>query len=148
MVADCARHRGIEEVPAVLIDALHIAGLLPTLAPQIAALGQRGTPRTADHDEVANIRWLIAWQREVAVGVAAYRDVFDPHTSATVREVVHIAGSRRAVIELGRYLIEGTRTYGLPLVATVDRDNEAMRAVMACLGMVAERVTYAIGGER
>jgi len=144
--------RSIERVPVLLIGLLDAAGNLPLLPPHIDGLGRASRARAATLDEAASLTWLAAWDRpridakgakiQKPVGIAAYRDVFDYHTGTDVREVVHIAGTRRAVYELMRTMRDQARIVGLRLIGSIAVENTAMAAVLKGLGGEMTRVVF------
>lgn len=136
------KYRAVERVPALFVGLLEDAGKLPLLPSPIASLGQHGTHRPATLTEVAALSWIVAWDGpkldangfRKAAGVAAYRDVFDYHTSSDVREIIHIAGTRRGTIDLLRYMRAEANALGLRCIGSVDLDNTAMVAVLQQMG--------------
>jgi hypothetical protein len=141
------RWRSIEPVPALVIGALEKAGSLPLLPPAL----RREPVRQATLDEITALTWLVAWEGPAlddvgqfgkAAGVAAFVDRYDPHTSGDVREIVHIAGSRRAVVDLIRWMHQGALEQRLRLIGAFDASNQAMTRLVEAMGFVFARVVW------
>ncbi|GAC1496081.1 MAG: hypothetical protein NVS1B2_15750 [Vulcanimicrobiaceae bacterium] len=123
--------RGIEQVPLSAIALLYAADGLPALPPSVTALRDQSTGRPATVEELASLTWLLARHVAVPVGVAAYRDVYDWNTARDVRQLVHIAGSPRAIFDLLWYLRANT---DLPLLGDVDAANTMIEPFLALIG--------------
>jgi hypothetical protein len=140
MHATRASFRCIGEVPALLVMLLHDSGKLPPIPnePRGGLLGFR-KPELADMEAV---QWLAQWEgprvdkdgfRRVA-GLATYRDYYQMHDSSDVRELLAIRGSRRAVVELTRWLRDDAEAHERRLVGVIERHDLGLCQVMARLG--------------
>ncbi len=149
MVGAPAR-REIERVPALLVGFLDAAGDLPRLPPSVEAMVQFGIRRDATLAESSALSWLIAWKgarrpgalyRQVS-GVAAYRDCFDYPSGTDVREIVHIAGSRRATVDLLRWMVGDARAQERRAIGSIDKRNRAMGDVLFRMGHRTTRIVW------
>lgn len=132
--------RCIEVVAPLLVSYLHDGGKLPSIPnlPKPGKLGFR-EPGIADMESV---QWLIQWEslpldkdglRRVA-GLATYRDYYQMHDSSDVRELLAIRGSRRAVVDLTRWLRDDAESHARRLVGSIERCDLGLAQVMARLG--------------
>jgi hypothetical protein len=139
--------RTIEEVPTLFVNLLHDCGKLPKSSrePDPNGLGFR-KPTLED---AAKFVWLCAWEghrvdehgfRNVA-GVAAYRDVYDYHSYAEVRECVSLGGSPRACFELVDYMRSKALMKNRRFIGTFDLDNEQLREALERTGLRVSRIT-------
>jgi hypothetical protein len=143
MVAEvCVRHRFIEEVPAVIIASLAVAGLLPQIPSAVDALDERPGRRDPLPHETANLRWFVAWEGGRSVGLATLRDVYDFATQRDVRQIMHVAGSRRACVELLRFIFDEADLAGLPVMGDSNIENAAWLDLMERVGGKKQRVVY------
>lgn len=148
MIATAARE--VELVPPGFVCLLEQAGLLPHLPEEVVALKQAGTRRAPTLDDVAALSWLLEWDGPKLepggfvrpAGVLAYRDGFDYPSGSDVREVVHVAGSRRAVINLLRYTLTESRACGRRLIGSVDSRNAPMIRVLTALSVSPTRTIW------
>lgn len=131
--------RRIQRVPALHVSQLFAAGTLPSAPPEIVAASRVPESRDPTLAEFAALTWLLCGPLDAPCGVASYRDVFDHQTSSDVREIIHIAGSKRAVYELGMFLIADA----LPrrCIGTFDCENP-MIAFVKRLGASVKRVRW------
>lgn len=144
------RVRSIEKVPPLFIGLLEEAGKLPALPRHIEGLGRSAKARAATLEEVTALTWLVAWDGPKIdargfvkpVGVAAYRDTFDYHTASDVRELVHVAGSRRSVRDLVVCIRDDARAQKRRLVGCIDVENVEMAAVLQRLDGKMTRVMF------
>lgn len=144
MVASSSR--SVERVPALFVGLLEEAGKLPSLPRFVDAHGEHAKARTATLAEVAALTWLVAWDGPKVdangfrkpVGVGAYRDVYDYHTASDVREIIHVAGSRRACIDLVRFMMQDK----VKCVGCIGVENTDMFAVLKALGGEVTRVYF------
>ena len=142
--------RSIERVPALFIGLLEEAGKLPALSTCIDRMGRTASERNATLSEVAALTWLVAWDRPKLdaegftkpIGIAAYRDAFDYHTASDIREVVHIAGTRRAVYEMMLSLRDSARASQRRLIGCVDIGNLEMAQMLCSMGGSVTRVMF------
>jgi hypothetical protein len=153
-MAVATERRRIEKVPVLVIGLLEAAGKMPRLPQHVLDLEQQGNRRDPALSEAAALTWLLLWDgptlegADVArpAGAAAYRDVFDYPSGSDVREMIHVCGSRRAVIELVRHMRDDARACGLRLIGSIDPGNVAMVHAMRRLDGIATRVIYEDGG--
>ena len=132
------RSRTIQVVPALFIGLLEAAGKLPRLPSAIATLGIGGDQRQATLRECAALSWIVEMRGGVldeygigdVLGVGAYRDVYDYHTSSDVREIVHVAGTRRAIVNLIEYMRAGAHEQGRRVLGVVDAMNLPMQRLL------------------
>ena len=107
----------LRSVPALLVMMLHDLGKLPPIPnePRPGVLGFR-LPTLADMESV---KWLASWSgprtdehgfRQVA-GLASYRDYYQMHDSSDVRELCALRGSRRACVELTKWLRDDAESH-------------------------------------
>ena len=74
--------------------------------------------------------------------------MLDPHTSRDVLHVVHIAGTRRGVVDVCRHIIDVARTEDRGVTGDFDGCNAQMIAFAARLGLkVLDRVSMGLGLE-
>lgn len=139
----------IEQVPPLLVCLLQDAGKLPAspTLPKPDVFGYR-VPGLA---EMLDLKWVAKWDQRGRVdsmgfrdcdGLAAYRDTFDFHTASDVREFVYLAGSRRASIELIRWMRRDAQLAGRRLIGTFDAENEKLRRFLERSGCQCTRVVY------
>jgi hypothetical protein len=147
MLAASPPKRTISEVPPLLVNLLHDGGKLPNCPsePDPEGLGFR-RPTLED---VTKFVWLCAWEgdrvdehgfRKVA-GVSAYRDVYDYHACAEVRECVSLSGSPRACFELVEYMRVEALTKNRRFMGTFDLDNVQLREALKRTGLRVSRIT-------
>lgn len=140
MLATRSRQRVLEVIPALLVMMLSDLGKLPEIPnlPKPTTCGFR-KPELADME---SLRWLACWGgartdrdgfRRVA-GLASFRDVYDWHLSSDVRELVAIRGSKRACVELTRWLVADGMAHGRRLVGAVKKDDSGLIHLMERLG--------------
>jgi hypothetical protein len=145
LTAPTARARSIEEVPALLVMLLNDAGKLPPIPNEPRPI----TPgfRTPDLCDMEAVRWLASWEsprvdrdgyRKVA-GLATFSDDFDWHNSANVRRIHALRGSKRASIELVRWLIADAAEKEMRLVGSPAKDDFALIHAMERIGGVITR---------
>lgn len=138
--------RRIEPVPAALIALLEAAGKLPLLPDCAKEDGTLG--RHPLLSEVVALKWVLAWHGPAVdeagfrspVGVAAFRDVYDYPTGRDVREVVHLTGSRRAIVDLFRWMREDAKKR--PLIGSVSVGNDPMNRALEALDCYATRKVW------
>jgi len=118
--------RQLEWVTATTVRALHADGKLPVPS---------GPPKPGQRlptiEEWLALRWILAWERDTVVGVGAFRPIYDYHSGRDVHEIVLVRGSRRAVVDLTRRMIENARSHGRPCIGAVDFRNLGMRNFLA-----------------
>lgn len=140
--------RAIERVPALLMGELQNAALLP----RRYAL-EREAVRDATLAEQAALTWLVEWDLRTdlrsngfflhpVLGYAAYRDVYDCHRGEDMREVVHIAGSRRSVVQLLRAILASAHEQARRVFGALDLENDAMREVAMACGFLPQRTIF------
>jgi len=98
--------------------------------------------RQATRSEIEAISWLVLWEKSRVAGWAGFVDRYDPHLSDDVREVVMVAGSRRATIELLRFMVGEARALGRRTLGAIDLGNTKMRDVLLLLGHEPTRVVF------
>ena len=137
--------RCIELVPALLVSLLHDCGKLPPI-PNLPEPGSFAFRRPT-LDDMQSVSWLAAWEsakvdrdgfRRVS-GLATFRDGYDWHRSEEVREILALRGSRRACIELTRWLIADGIERNRRTVGTVANGDEALVRTMRRLGALTTR---------
>lgn len=113
--------RTIQSVPALYVSELFRLGKLPSVPQDTITASRVPESRDPTLAEFAALVWIIVGPVHTPCGVASFRDVFDHQTSSDVREIIHLAGSRRAVYELAKFLI----TDALPrrCIGTLECDN-------------------------
>jgi hypothetical protein len=138
MLVTPPRHRRVECVPALYIATLDAAGLIPAQAKRVVP------KRDATLEEVADLTWLVEWggSDQGVNGVASYRDVYDYHSGADVREIVFITGDRRACVALLRAMADGARAIDRRIVGAIDFENTAMANLLSRLGYVRTRTYF------
>ena len=140
MLATRARTRCIEAVPGLLVMMLNDLGKLPPIPnePRPGVLGFR-LPTLADMESV---KWLASWSgprtdehgfRQVA-GLASYRDYYQMHDSSDVRELCALRGSRRACVELTKWLRDDAESHDRRLVGAFETLDLGIATLMARLG--------------
>jgi hypothetical protein len=132
----------IERVPALFVSQLLAQGILPAAPEAVIASAHVPERRDMTIQEAAALTWVICGPFHRPRGVAAYRDVFDYHVSADVREVIHIAGSRRAVVSLARFLRDDARTLSRRCVGTMDLSNKPMIHLLGRGGCAFRRIRW------
>lgn len=141
-----SERRAVVEVSLVDFARLIATKALPVLDPAIDALGRRGTEREPTLAELDGIHWFLTYDGDRIVGALAYRDQFDPRTSSTIRNVLHLVGTPRATLEMVRFLKDPAGS--IPIFGEVHRENHSMREFLVKEGFVQDRIVYAFGGER
>ena len=145
MTAILSRHsisRCVELIPPLLVMMLNDLGKLPAI-PNLPLPGKLGfrKPELADMESA---KWLAAWGgpkvdkdgfRQVA-GLACFRDYYEMHTSADVRELCAIRGTPRAVVELTRWLRDDAEMHERRLVGSIERHSLGLAQLMMKLGGV------------
>lgn len=138
--------RVVEVVPALLVSLLHDAGKIPQppFPPDRSTFGFQAPGLS----EMQAYSWVVQWKgartdetgfRPVS-GVAAYRDDYDFHTASRVREIVLLAGSKRASIDLLRWIRDEARLLGRRTIGSFDLTHTALRSAAAHLGARETRV--------
>ena len=132
--------RRIEQVPPLLVMLLNDLGKLPPIPnlPRAGVLGFR-PPTLADMEA---FYYAAAWDGSVldadgfrkVSGLATYRDVYDLHSASDVRELCAIRGTRRAVVELVRYLRDDAEAHDRRLVGMIERNDGRLAKLMARFG--------------
>jgi|SRR5208283_4933989 len=116
--------RRIEAVSAAEVIALDAAGALP---PQPPMEIPRRAPTRAEWEALS---WLLALDGPRVIGVAAYRDVYDYHVAADVREIIVVNGRARGCIELLRHMSDGAFALDRRLVGNVSIRNRPMQKLL------------------
>ncbi len=93
-------------------------------------------------EELAALTWIIVGPVDAPRGAAGFRDVYCYSRSADVRQVEHIAGSRRAVYELLGFLAFDAALVGRRLVGVMHVSNDKMAAMLHRMGGRSERVQW------
>ena len=135
-----ASSRCVELLPPLLVMMLNELGKLPEIPnlPKPGALGFR-KPELADMERV---KWLASWEgdrtdkdgfRKVA-GLASFRDTYDWHEAADVRELLAIRGSRRAVVDLVCWMRDDAEAHDRRLVGLMERNDCGLAQLIARLG--------------
>lgn len=138
--------RRIEVLPPLLVSLLHDAGKLPAVPrlPDRSAFGFR-EPTFAD---MRVLSWAAQWEghrvdemgfRKVA-GIAAFRDGYDFHTASDVREIVYLAGSPRAVVELVRWIRDRAMAENRRTIGSLDLSNMGLRKALGRIGSHETRI--------
>lgn len=146
MLAERAGCRRIQTVPALLVSLLQDAGKLPSVPrePDRNGVGFR-PPGLA---EMQALTWIALWQgertdemgfRQVA-GLLAYRDGYDFHNASDCREIVYLAGSPRASIELLRWLRDSAKEDGRRALGSFDVDNVSLKGALERIGGREKRI--------
>lgn len=132
--------RRIRQVPCLHIAQLAAANLLPSLPNDVeAAMGMKRMPTL---NEASMLSWLLYGDVEKPLGVAAYRGAYDFMTGSDAKEIVHIAGTQRAVVELMRHMVEHAQRKGLRVIGSVHLENRPMMALLSGLGYVRTRIVF------
>ncbi len=134
--------RRISRVPALHVSELFRHGCLPSAPDDVLAAVYVPERREMTIQEASALTWLLAGPVDRPRGVAGYRDVYDYQTSSDVREVTHIAGSKRAVVELVRFLIDDAREIGRRCVGVMDISNIKMEYLLQEMGCVTLRALW------
>lgn len=130
----------IERVPALYVSQLLAAGKLPSAPAEVVAAARVPEHRSMTLAEAASLTWLLAGPIDAPRGVAAFRDVYDFQASSDLREVTHVAGSARGVVELVRFLIADAAPFRC--IGCVDRSNLTMIRLLERLGILSKRVLW------
>jgi hypothetical protein len=141
--------RRVLAIPPLLVMLLKDLDRLPKIPnePDPTVFGYR-FPSLAEMEAVT---WIAEWEsRQVddqgrfirPAGLAAYRDVYDYHTASDVREVVLVAGSRRAVVAMTRWMIASARASGRRLIGAAQHGEggDSMVDIMESMGGRVTRV--------
>ena len=126
----------VERVPALFVSQLFAQGVLPVVPADVVAAARVPERREMTIQEAADLTWIVAGPFHRPRGVGAFRDVFDHHTSCDVREVIHVAGSKRGVVELLRYMDADARVHDRRCVGVVGAGNGDMARLLTRLGAV------------
>lgn len=141
-----ARSRCIDVVPAILVMLLQSANKLPIVPqqPNRSAIGFR----LAGLTEMERYTWVAQWCgdrvdqngfRNVA-GLSAFRDDYDFHTTSDVREIVHLVGSRRAVMMLMKWIIADANQKHRRVIGSFDKKNAALVNALLTFGGITRLV--------
>lgn len=141
MVASVAL-RQILPSTAAAICWLHAEGSLPCLPGSLAWVGLAPHFRRPSLTEMECEQWHLCWQFGRPIGVLATLDRYDYPSASDVSELIHVAGTRRAVIDLVRFAAENARARHRRIVGSVANGNETMRAVLLKLGARETRVVF------
>jgi RimJ/RimL family protein N-acetyltransferase len=133
-------NRRISRVPALHVSQLFVAGDLPGAPDDVLRAADVPERRDMTISEAAALTWLLCGPTEKPLGVAGYRDVYDYQTSSDVREVTHLAGSARAVVDLVRFLIADAKMRRC--TGRMDAGNERMIRLLGRLGCISKRVFW------
>lgn len=119
---------------------LNDSGKLPDI-PNLPTAGVRGFRKPVFAD-MESVKWLAVWEgsrtdsdgfRKVA-GLATYRDIYDWHRSADVREILALRGSRRSIVALVRHLVASAIEDERLLVGAVQEGDVALIHLLERLG--------------
>ena len=125
-------------IAASLVSAIDAAGKLPR---PVFGFIRHPDSRDPTQEEAEALSWLTVWDREPTSGpegIAAYRDVYDYHTGRDVREVIYLAGGRRACFDVLHAMADGPRR----LVGTFDMDNQRLFRFVERLGGIPTRIYF------
>ena len=122
-----------------MVALLHRSGALPSLPPEVEALSGRTAGRDPRLEEIAGIRWQVVLEDHGGpmrmVGILGTREIFHLHTSSDRIEIVHLAGTRRAIVDLLRFVREEAEVRGMGRpVGHVDVGNQKFVALAQKLG--------------
>jgi hypothetical protein len=135
-----ATDRRVQRVPALHICTLAAEGILPSLPAEVeAAMGHERTPTL---NEISMLSWLVYGDPMRPLGVAAYRGVYDFPRCADAREIIHVAGSPRAIVALTRHIVEHARKKNLRVFGSIGMENRPMMALLSGLGYVRTRIVF------
>ena len=145
-----AGRASVERIPVLLVGLLGRASALPVLDPAIESGDVRPTTRSASLAEADALVWVALWNGRKIAGstmrrpsaLAAYRDCYDYATGSDVRELVHIVGAPRGVVEMLSTLRAEAKESGRRLIGSVSALNTPMRHALERLGYRATRIVY------
>jgi hypothetical protein len=75
-----------------------------------------------------------------ASGCAGFQDRYDFHRASDVREICYVSGSRRAVVNLVRWIQNDARENGRRCIGSLDSENAAMSGAIKAMGGKKTRV--------
>lgn len=143
------KRRIIEKVPPALIGLLEAAGRLPLLPDAVRSIESTSSSRNAMLSEITALVWIAQWHGDriddtlgfrAPVGIAAYRDVYDYCSGRDIREIIHVVGTPRSIVDLIAWMHEdaGKR----PLTGSVNFDNDDMNDFLLHFGAKETRVVW------
>jgi len=124
------------------VSQLFAEGKLPSAPPEVIAAARDPGHRDPTLAEFSALTWLLVGPVDAPYGVAGYRDVYCYSRSADVRQVEHIAGSRRAVVELVGFLIPDAAVSGRRCIGVMSDSNDKMAAMLLRMGCRSDRVQW------
>ena len=101
-----------------------------------------------------SVEWVALWDANGrvdadgfrdAAGLLGYRDEYDFHSASDVRSILYLAGSRRAVVDLLRWVRADARSCGRRAIGSFDADNTALANVLRVIGDVQTRIVMEDG---
>lgn len=142
--------RLVKPIPALLVMLLADAGKLPpAIAPaEQDVLGFR-LPGIADMEALT---WVAAWEgdrvdqhgfRKVA-GLVSYREYWDIHTGSDVTDICSLSGSRRAIVDLVRWIQFDAESRGRRAMGSFAIANVGLRRLLSRLGHIESRVVVEV----
>lgn len=145
--------RCIIEVPLGTIRTLDRIGALPRLPQEITNAQVSPHRREPTPDDMICLRWLLviegkdtgwesAFQIPRVVGVGAFWNRYDFHSGTDASEIIHLAGSRRAIRELVVRICEIAKADGRHVFGSIGGANIELRRMLRKLGHCATRVTF------
>lgn len=144
MLAHLTRHFYVERVPYALIVSLGQSRKLPKYPARLAALERIDLGRELTFEEGAALTWYVARNlRDLTiVGLLCYRDVLNYATMYDGREVIGVAGTPRAIVELVRWVMADARKVGRRCFCATNLGNHAMQKLFERVGGLATRLVF------
>ena len=130
----------ILRVPALHVCALAAEGVLPCLPPEVEAT--MGHERAPTLNEISMLSWLVYGDPMRPSGIASYRNTYDFPSGSDAREIIHVAGSPRAIVALTKHIVEHARKKGLRVFGSIGFGNKSMMALLSHLGYSRTRVVF------
>lgn len=132
MISVARKQRIAYEVPLSHVVELERAGRLPKLPTEVEAYNNHGRHHPAGTILHHPRCWLIGDLYEPR-GVLVTDSRFDPSFGREVVVIEHVAGTRRAVVDLLRFAILSRAVTGIPLVGEIDVQNRSMARLINAL---------------